>query len=214
MLPEMTEQIQAAAEEIEQMMLAMHKDDKGVHVNTVLSTMAAVTAEAILRASTNEAQLYGERGAVFSLGAEEILFRAKTGNVMNYIMFTAKEVGLAEMAVPNIEDLLRIVAANIGKNEIPVLTIPKEHRPHFWAMGGATHARPKLLEIYAKHKLRPIEAALATTLLLCRFLHSTNAVLAPDIAFRLVLETLAGAVRLHPISREDLDQMAAKQVTL
>jgi uncharacterized ParB-like nuclease family protein len=207
MLPEMDARIQAAAEELEQAMLTLHRDEKGVHVNTLLSTMAAMTGETILRATTREDLLYGQRGPIFSPGADDVLYRARQGCVMNYIGFTAREIGLAEMAFPNIVDLLKKASDAAGKRPLPVLTIPTSDLPHFWAFGGAATARGEMLTIYARHELGPLDAVLAATLLLCRFLHATHKVLAPEIAFRLMMETLVAAIRWHPVSLGELQEL-------
>jgi hypothetical protein len=214
MLPEMDARIQAAAEEIEKVMLGLHQDAKGIHVNTLISTAAAITGEAILRAVTDADSLYRDRGAIFSLGAEDVLFGSREGSVMSYIGFTAVEAGLPADSMPDIYKIMQHTSnkmGNAGPTDIPALTVPMDQRPHFWALGGATHARPQLVAIYAKHRLEPLEAVLANTLLLCRFLHGTRGVLKPEFAFRLAMETLAGAIRMHPISAEDLELMAGSQ---
>lgn len=211
MLPDMDERIQAAAEEMEKIMLPLHQDDRGVHVNSLLSTVAAVTGEAILRAVSNLDQLYAEQGPIFSLGAEDVLFGAREGSVMNYIGFTARESGLAAADMPDIIAIMQHTSSMMSKvsiMDVPVLTIPEDQHPHFWALGGAAASRQKVLDIYARFTLKPLEAVLASTLLLCRLLHSTRDVLLPKYAFRLVMETLVGGIRLHPMSVEAIEQMA------
>jgi len=207
MLPQMDDRIQSAAEALEQYFLGMHRDDRGVHVNTLLSTTAAVVAEAILRATVQEDQLYMGKGMLFSEGAEDLFYRADDGNVLNYLAFTAQEVGLTALTMPDIEEIFRATAAAADKSPIPVLTVPEDQQPKFWALEGATRARPSVLEIYQRYALTPEEAVLAVTLVLCRILNGTQKVLKPVIAFRLALETLVGAIRLHPVSPKDLEQM-------
>jgi hypothetical protein len=207
MLPEMDGRIQAAAETFEQAVLDIHRDERGVHVNTLLSTTAAIVAEAVLRATVPDEQLYGDRGIMYSEAADSLLLTEEHGNVMDYIGFTANEAELTPIQMPDIDDIYRRTGAALGKSEIPVLTVPESQRPQFWSIAGAAFARPQVLEIYQRFDLKPREAVLMTTLVLCRFLNATQGVLDPGLAFRIVLETLVGAVRIHPVSMKDVEQM-------
>ncbi len=207
MLPDMDDRIRDAAEAIEQVMFDMHADENGVHANTLICTMAAVTGEAVLRATMPEQQLYNDRGVIFSDLANGLICEAQDGNILDYIAYTAKEVGLSPNDFPDIEQIFRNTAAGIGNAEVPVLTVEEDHRPLFWSLAGAAFARQQVLDVYAKFKLAPNEAVLATTLVLCRFLNATKDVLASGIAFRLALETLIGATKMYPVALEDLEQM-------
>ncbi|MEJ0063683.1 MAG: hypothetical protein WDO70_10940 [Alphaproteobacteria bacterium] len=208
MLPELNDRVKTAAKTIEKAMLDMHADDLGIHVNTLISTVAAITAEAALRATIPEGELYSKRGVIFSGQVNGIICEEKGGNILDYILFTGKKVGLSEHKFPNIDDIFRAAVIGIDKNQLPVLSIPMEHRPNFWAMAGAAYARDKILEIYRRNRLSSGEAVLAMTLVLCRILTVTKDTLAPEIAFRLALETLIGVAKLHPIAVEDFEQMA------
>ena len=208
MLPQLDEKIQAAAEAFEQAVLEMHHDDKGVHVNTLLSTTAAIVAEAIMRARLPEVQIYGDRGIIIAPEADALLLGEPDGCVMDFIYFTAQEAGLTPETVPDIDDIFRHTAQALGKSEIPALTVPDDQRPQFWSMAGATYARPRVLELYQQYGLSADEAVLASTLVLCRLLNGTQKVMEPRVAFRLVMETLVGALRLHPVSREDLERVS------
>ena len=207
MLPDMDDRIKAAAEAIEQAMFDMHSDERGVHANTLICTTAAILGEAILRVVLPEAQLYGDRGIIFSDQANGLICEDADGNVLDYLVYTAKEVGLDEALFPDIEEVYQATAAGIDGSEIPVLTVAEEHRPMFWSMAGAAFARQQILDIYQKNKLAPVDAVLAVTLVLCRFLNGSKDVLASEVAFRLALETLVGATKLHPVALEDLEQM-------
>ncbi|MGB4101253.1 MAG: hypothetical protein WBK91_05035 [Alphaproteobacteria bacterium] len=209
MLPDMDDRIKSAAEAIEQAMFDMHRDERGVHANTLICTTAAVLGEAVLRAVVPEAQLYGDRGIIFSDPARELICEAEDGNVLDYLVYTAQEVGMDETQFPDIEEIFEATAAgvNTGDAEIPVLTVSEDQRPMFWSIAGAAFARQQVLDIYAANKLTPIEAVLGGTLVLCRFLNGTKEVLASDVAFRLALETLIGTTKLHPVALEDLEGM-------
>ena len=207
MLPDMDDRIKSAAEAIEQTMFDMHRDERGVHANTLICTTAAVLGEAILRAVTPEAQLYGDRGVIFADKANGLIYEDEDGTALDYIIYTAKEVGLTQEQFPNVEEILQNTAAGIGNGEVPVLTVPEDQRPLFWSMAGAAFARQQILEIYSKNSLSPVDAVLAVTLVLCRFLTGTKDILAPEISFRLALETLVGATKLHPVALEDLEQI-------
>ncbi len=210
MLPEMDERIQAAAETIEQALVEVHKDDRGVHVNTLICTCAAILGEAVQRICMTDEQLYGDRGILYNEATDYWLWGADDGNVIDFIAFTAGEVGLTPERMPDIDVICRTTIAAMGKAEIPALTVPDDQRPQFWSMAGATFMRKQMLEIYQRFDLKADEALLAMTLTLCRFLNATQNVLKPEIGFRLALETLIGSVRLHPVSQEDLDRMTQK----
>lgn len=209
MLPDMDDRIKAAAEAIEQGMFEMHRDERGVHANTLICTTAAVLGEAILRVVIPEEQLYNDRGIIFSDAANGLICEDDDGSVLDYVIYTAKEVGLTEAQFPDVEEIFRATAAGVGDadSEIPVLTVAEDQRPMFWSMAGAAFARQQMLDVYTKNKLEPVDAVLAVTLVLCRFLTGTKDVLASEIAFRLALETLVGATKLHPVALEDLEQM-------
>ncbi len=209
MLPDMDDRIKNAAEAIEQAMFDMHRDERGVHANTLICTTAAILGEAVLRAVIPEPQLYGDRGIIFSDQANELLCDAEDGSVMDYLVYTAKEVGLDEAQFPDVAGIFEATAAGVGAGdaEIPVLTVAEDQRPMFWSMAGAAFARQQILDIYAANKLTPVEAVLGGTLVLCRFLNGTKDVLTSGVAFRLALETLIGATKLHPVALDDLEQM-------
>lgn len=209
MLPDMDDRIKVAAEAIEQGMFEMHRDERGVHANTLICTTAAVLGEAILRAVIPEEQLYNDRGIIFSDAANGLICEDDDGSVLDYVIYTAKEVGLTEAQFPDVEEIFRNTAAGVGdaNSEIPVLTVPEDQRPMFWSMAGAAFARQQILDVYIKNKLEPVDAVLAVTLVLCRFLTGTKDVLVSEVAFRLALETLVGATKLHPVALEDLEQM-------
>ncbi len=208
MLPQMDERIQAAAETFEQMMLDVHRDERGVHINTLLSTACAVLAEAMLRATVPHEQLYGDRGIMYAEEAEYVFWGAEDGNVMDYLAFTANEIGMTPQTMPDVDEIYKHTAAAIGKSEIPALSVPEDQRPHFWSMAGAAFVRAQMLEIYKRFDLKPMEEVLVCTLLVCRLLNATQNVLQPQLAFRLTLETIVGCLRLHPVEMKDLEKMA------
>lgn len=208
MLPEMDQRIQAAAENLEEVMLDVHRDERGVHINTVLSTVCAILSEAMLRAAMPHEQLYGDRGIMYCPEAEHIFWGAEDGNVLDYVAFTGNEVGMTPERMPDVDEIYRHTGAAIGKSEIPALSIPDDQRPHFWSMAGAAFTRPQVLDIYQRFDLKPLEEVLVCTLVMCRLLNATQGVLSPDISFRLTLETIVGCLRLHPIEMKDLEKMA------
>lgn len=195
-------------EEIMTLVVAAYTTRLGVHGETAIAALAAVTGEFITRATgkPQEADPLGRDDI-----AEGLLYadeRHGMWTVWSIVYGNALAAGARPKSVPNMSDVLLRTQSTIGTDGFPESTVPENHQPQEWPPHACARFRDAILDIELREVLTAHETVLALAFgvgfLVSRTIRTG---LDPAVALLLAAEILAAALRMPPISHPELSRL-------
>lgn len=193
------ENLQAAASDINQALLAAYRDAHGIHAETIVGAAAALAGEFALRAS---AKKIPAAGWVIGGAADELLYRGEEFNritLWSFLKLSAKAAGVPVGEVPEIGEIVARTGAAVGSSPFPPLTISDAHYPHEWSPEAGPKFRHLVGRIAATHALTPDEIALSLAMVIMMLINQAKELVPPQILIRLAAEIMIGVSRMAPL---------------
>lgn len=189
-----------AAKEVSHHVLAVLKNERGVHAETafaVLGALAGYACQAAVRAQhaatgsstplpLNDALVADGRHFFFGDALNRPLAETKL-SVWSLAAGAAQQAGCK--ALPDISEIFGHVSKNLGSSQFGVPRVPDQHRPGVTIDQTLKALWPKLQPLVQKVCLDPMHWPIAYSLAIQDLFQSTKGVLDPGIALAIVMET-------------------------
>jgi len=189
-----------AAKEVSHQVLAILKNERGVHAETafaVLGALAGYACQAAVRAQhaatgssapvpLNDVQTADGRHFFFGDALNGPLAETKL-SVWSLAAGAAQQAGCKTL--PDISEIFGSIAKNVGGAQFGVPHVPDQHRPGITIEQTLKALWPKLQPLVQKVCLDPLHWPIAYSLAIQELFQSTKGVLDPGIALTIVMET-------------------------
>jgi len=196
--------------------------DNRIHVEDLISALAAALGEACLR-QVGQADIDDPRsipgGRVLSDAVNDMLCgdqadwaKAPAQSVFGIIHHYALVGGYAPADFPPMGEVFRAFVAGLARETewgwVPLST-PEANRPIVRPLQAAYDLREPLESIWAQHKVAPGDRTGVLALALAKTLAAVREAIAPGIAVRLALETVNAMAKTYPVNATHMRQMKA-----
>lgn len=192
-------EIRAAAGEIANFLIHGYRNERGVHVETLIGGAGALAGEFALRAAE---PVLPESGWVMSEKASDLIFgsdaKGETG-LWGVILAGAVRAGAEEDKLPKREEVAARTAAAVGGSPYPPITAAKEHYPLEWSPNACPRLRGSMEKIARAHGLNGLETAKALAYAIAVLIAQTKDALAPETSATLALEIMVGVSHMVPM---------------
>jgi hypothetical protein len=174
----------------------------GVHAETVIGALAALTGEFALRAAAEAAgiRLKGP-GWVVGGAPDELLYAGATRGlptVWSFVRQGALKAGVKAELLPDIDTIVARTAAAIGGAPFPPLTIPRDKYPQEWSPNACPTHRVAVLHFMGEHDVtEPAAIALALGIAMMLYVEQSKST-APLTLIQLAAEIMIGVSRMQP----------------
>lgn len=189
-----------AAKEVSHHVLAVLKNERGVHAETafaVLGALAGYACQAAVRAQhaatggttplpLNDALIADGRHFFFGDALNRPLAETKL-SVWSLAAGAAQQAGCK--ALPDISEIFGHVSKNLGSPQFGVPRVPEQNRPGVTIDQTLKALWPKLQPLVQKVCLDPMHWPIAYSLAIQELFQSTKGLLDPGIALSIVMET-------------------------
>lgn len=193
--------IAAAAHRVLSTVFPFYHSERGLHAETVIGAVAALTGHYALAATTTVVP--GMPQWIVSADTADLLVTgSKTGGIAigPLIAEAARRAGVA--TPPRPEEVLGRIAGALGGTPFPPLSIPQQHFPTEWSPNAVVRLRPVIDPVLEGEGLNPTEKALTLAVATGLLIGQTAAILPPDVACILALEISFGVAHMRPLDQE------------
>jgi hypothetical protein len=211
-----------AAELIKKLMMAAYTDERGVHLETILSAVSALAgyagqraALAMIEAGTAEAKQFPQIHEISTKNGQTFLVSelvnqlvASAGGPDRLTVFTLVANGglrAGGKRLPEMGEIMRRNAEAIGSSNYPPLTVPQQHFPRENAITALRRWWPVVVKVFSVKELRslhPIYHMFALGHIAMQVIESGKDVINPEIAVNLAMETAVAASKVTGIEAD------------
>ncbi len=190
----------AASKDVVNLLLETYKDERGVHVETVIGAAAALAGAQALRAASP--MLPGTQYVV-SAEADDLLMKGSvTGQSLTGIILQfAENVGVARSELPDPREINNRVIAAFGTSRFPPLSVPQVNYPREWSPDATVRLRDRLDILFVSKELNAVEGAVACVAATASLIKMTAESIDPKISTTLALEIMIAVSHMRPLNR-------------
>jgi hypothetical protein len=201
--------LKIGSKEINQRLISMLKDDRGVHVETLLTILGAVAGYACQFSVREEFVKPGTlpENKAFVIAEAKNGRRYFFGDALNKPLAEAKYSvwGLAAGAaqnlgkpVPDINDIFKHVSATVGGDQFGIQRLPDSHRPGDLPINYLKVFWPQILPLASQYCDHPYELPVLFGLAIQETIVMAKTVIDPSLAVTIAMESAV------PMSKVDL----------
>lgn len=207
-----------AARLLKPLLMRGHQDARGIHIETLLSTVAALcghkalqAALAMIEANTADAREFPQFAKLRSPAGDdiilcelvnELLVQMVDERISTYGLVKSSAYKLGARNFPDMTELFKRNAAAIGTADYPPLTVPIQHRPHEHPVVALREWLPAIDKVFSLDDfatLHPMYHLLALGYVAGELIEVGKDVLDPEIAVVLIMETAVGISKIANI---------------
>jgi hypothetical protein len=191
----------AASQDVVTLLLEVYKDQRGVHVETVIGAAAALAGAQALRAAS---PLLPGTQYVVSAEADDLLMKGSVigQSLTGIILQFAENVGVARSELPDPREINNRVIAAFGTSPFPPLSVPQVNYPREWSPDATVRLRDRLDFLLVSKELNAIEGAVACVAATASLIKMTVESIDPKISTTLALEIMIAVSHMRPLGRE------------
>lgn len=189
----------AAADKIAEFLIESYRDERGVHVETMIGGAGALAGEFALRASE---PAIPKKGWVLSEKASNLIFGDEAkgeAGLWTVIAAGALRAGTGEDKLPKKEEVAVRTAAAVGGSPFPPITVAEQHYPHEWSPNACPRLRGGIEKIAEANGLDGTATAMAIAYAIGVLISQTKEALPPEISATLALEIMVGVSHMVPM---------------
>lgn len=203
---------EAAAEDLYAALKLSITQDGRIRVEDLVSAAAAIVAEAVIMRAGNfdpRGHAYAPGTRIFSTDVNKLLCDDKSladapaSSVVGDLRDRLGRCGFVPSDFPNLEDIFRYFAANIGKKEDwgrAPLSVGHEHYPFAQPLRVAYESRAMVDRAFARLGNDATARLRAGTAVLAKALCETRNAIARTVSITLALETVNGMAKTAPMT--------------
>lgn len=182
-----------AANNIISFLIEEYMDEKGVHAETVLGALAAITGDQILRSTADIENV--EDAWISSDAATEAIF----GNegVYEHLCAVVRNAGGDLANVEDPESIIKRTVEAIGGSPFPPLTIPNDNYPLEFSPNAAFRYREKVRDILDQHNIPQEEYGQCCGYALGQLIDQMKEVLDPALSLKIASEIMFGVTKMN-----------------
>lgn len=191
--------ISQAGGKIAQFLMQAYRDERGVHVETIVGAAAALAGEFALRASVPRLP---DSGWIAGGPADALMFRGfpdKRITMWQVVQVVVLGTGTDMSQLPNLDLIATRASESIGKQFPPKLSVPVQHYPHEFSPNVGPRFRKDVAAIAHELGLDPTETALALAFTVGMLIKNAHNIVPANILALLAAELMVAMTRIAPL---------------
>jgi hypothetical protein len=201
----------------------LNKPPQGIHVEDLISALAAVTAEFCIRAQGEvdvDSHGYGPGSPVLSDGMNRRLSgdaqtwdQVPQDTILGLLYRASLAAGYAPEDFPPLEEVYKTYVAGIGKGDIEWgrVALSVTDAPFMKPLQAAYELRDPVRNIFATHGVgAPGEQAIICAAALAQALRAVKQAIKPSIAATIAVETVNGMAKTAPMTDARMKELEAQ----